>query len=148
MDRGTEMELGICPTCLTAFPCRKRNTRKAGKAIYCSRPCWDNRKTKRSKDKPGEYFSKKENRWRVYWSENGKKICKRKAIWVWEKHNGPKPDGFDIHHKDEKRENDSIENLELIKEEEHDDLHNFQKFSQAVDDIIEGEEGLQERGYE
>lgn len=43
---------------------------------------------------------------------------------VWEKENGPVPDGFVIHHKDHDRRNNSIENLECIKISEHHKHHN------------------------
>lgn len=38
---------------------------------------------------------------------------------VWEFYNGKIPHGFDIHHKDHNRTNNKIENLELLKKDEH-----------------------------
>ena len=38
---------------------------------------------------------------------------------VWEHHNGPIPEGFDIHHRDHDRANNRLENLELIDKAEH-----------------------------
>jgi len=51
---------------------------------------------------------------------------------VWEFHNGEIPTGHHVHHKDEDKENNKIENLELITASDHGKLHsktniNFQK---------------------
>lgn len=42
---------------------------------------------------------------------------------VWEYYNGPIPDGYAIHHIDEDKSNNSIENLQLISRSEHATLH-------------------------
>ena len=39
--------------------------------------------------------------------------------YVWEKHNGPIPKGFIIHHKDHNKLNNDISNLELMEERAH-----------------------------
>jgi len=43
--------------------------------------------------------------------------------YVWEFHNGAIPDGFHIHHKDENKANNSIENLEMLSASEHTSHH-------------------------
>ena len=43
--------------------------------------------------------------------------------YVWEKHYGKIPEGFQIHHKDKNRHNYSIENLELIERSDHSRHH-------------------------
>ena len=43
--------------------------------------------------------------------------------YVWEKENGAIPDGFDIHHIDEQRSNNSIDNLECLSKSEHTRLY-------------------------
>lgn len=45
------------------------------------------------------------------------------ARYVWEKHKGPIPPGYDVHHKDENKLNDIIENLELLTRSEHTTAH-------------------------
>jgi hypothetical protein len=42
---------------------------------------------------------------------------------VWEYHNGPIPDGYVIHHKDQNKVNNSIDNLELMEWGEHSAHH-------------------------
>lgn len=39
--------------------------------------------------------------------------------YVWEKSNGKIPKGYDIHHRDRNKANNQIDNLELIKHDEH-----------------------------
>ena len=43
--------------------------------------------------------------------------------YVWEKHNGQIPKGYQVHHKDENKHNYSIENLILIEGKEHHRYH-------------------------
>ena len=42
---------------------------------------------------------------------------------VWEYHNGPIPDGWDVHHKDRDRTNNDISNLQCLPKDEHTKLH-------------------------
>jgi hypothetical protein len=39
--------------------------------------------------------------------------------YVWEKYNGPIPDGYDVHHVDHNRANNDINNLEIYTKSEH-----------------------------
>ena len=47
----------------------------------------------------------------------------RLHTYVWEKHNGPVPDGYEIHHIDRNTDNNEIENLVMLTVEEHRALH-------------------------
>lgn len=63
-----------------------------------------------------------------YWlgqekDQDGKPHRIRLHTYVWEKHNGPVPEGCDIHHIDHDRSNNEIENLVAIPESEHHKLH-------------------------
>lgn len=60
---------------------------------------------------------------RGYWlgQVNGK--CKRLHVYVWEKHNGPIPKGYHIHHIDHNTNNNEIDNLQLMTMSEHLSLH-------------------------
>jgi hypothetical protein len=44
-------------------------------------------------------------------------------VVVWEFHNGPRPDGYHIHHKDENKTNNQPGNLEALPSSEHRALH-------------------------
>lgn len=52
---------------------------------------------------------------------NGK--SKKCHVLAWESVNGPKPKGFDIHHKDEDKSNFDLENLELLTHSDHRKVH-------------------------
>lgn len=44
-------------------------------------------------------------------------------VYVWEKQNGEKPKGYDIHHKDFNKGNYDLSNLELLSYSDHQKLH-------------------------
>lgn len=44
-------------------------------------------------------------------------------VLVWERENGPKPVGHEIHHKDENKGNFSLSNLELLTNSDHQRVH-------------------------
>lgn len=48
---------------------------------------------------------------------------KRLHRYIWEYYNGEIPKGYDIHHKDHNKENNTLENLELISKSNHSKLH-------------------------
>lgn len=52
---------------------------------------------------------------------NGKR--KRLHIYVWERENGTIPKGYQIHHIDHNKDNNSIENLEMLTSKEHTQRH-------------------------
>lgn len=51
----------------------------------------------------------------TYFQRKGKRLHRA----VWEHHNGQIPKGYHIHHKDEDRRNNNIENLELVLGNDH-----------------------------
>lgn len=58
--------------------------------------------------------------YKVMWID-GKSV--KVHVYVWEKENGPKPKGFDIHHVDFDKGNYDIENLELLSKSNHSKVH-------------------------
>ena len=52
---------------------------------------------------------------------NGKRV--RLHRYVWEYYNGAIPKGYHIHHKDHNKDNNDIDNLELLTEKEHKQRH-------------------------
>ena len=67
----------------------------------------------------------KEKRWRYFWGRreygDGKKTSLHVAIW--EYHNGPVPEGYQIHHKDGHWLHNDISNLVCITPSEHGKIH-------------------------
>ncbi|MFE5159122.1 HNH endonuclease [Streptomyces sp. NPDC056697] len=51
---------------------------------------------------------------------------------VWEFHNGPVPDGCDIHHLDHDRTNNDISNLACLTKDEHTRLHHAERVEEVV----------------
>ena len=58
---------------------------------------------------------------------NGKR--KRLHVYIWEKENGPVPNGFNVHHVDEDKMNNDISNLKLLSVHEHQHLHSKERFA-------------------
>lgn len=63
-----------------------------------------------------------------YWigqtkGSDGRQHRIRLHTYVWEKHNGPVPDGYEIHHIDRNTDNNEIENLVMLTVEDHRALH-------------------------
>lgn len=52
---------------------------------------------------------------------NGKNI--KLHIYIWEKANGEKPKGMQIHHKDFNKRNYNLDNLELVSQSDHFRIH-------------------------
>lgn len=65
-------------------------------------------------DKTGYYLSS--------YKFDGKRR-KRLHVYMWEKHNGKIPKGYQIHHKDHDKSNNEITNLEILSKEEHQKYH-------------------------
>lgn len=55
--------------------------------------------------------------------DDGKKHPVRAHVYVWEKHNGPVPEGYSVHHIDKNPRNNDISNLALLSYGEHSSLH-------------------------
>ncbi|MCJ7747890.1 MAG: HNH endonuclease [Desulfobacterales bacterium] len=130
-----------CPTCGREFSARVRSEkekRSSDRQICCTRPCYNIWCVKKTRDDPSMWFDRFAGRWFVQWAENGKRIKMSRSRWIWEQAYGPIPKGYDVHHKDEDKENDTLENFELLLGEDHDNLHSFLKFSKMVDKEVEG----------
>lgn len=58
-------------------------------------------------------------KYKYLWHKRADKTSVSLHRYVWEKHNGPVPDGFVVHHKDHDNQNNDIANLELVESKEH-----------------------------
>lgn len=65
-----------------------------------------------------------------HWWDPSIKNNRMKAvhIWVWEQHYGPLPDGHDVHHRNENKEDYRVGNLELLTHGGHQRVHAEMKF--------------------
>lgn len=66
--------------------------------------------------------------------ENGHR--KRMHVYVWEHYNGKIPKGYHVHHIDEDKSNNSIENLELLSSSEHLSLHGKERAANHYGEMI------------
>lgn len=92
---------------------------KQGRGKYCSRDC--RTLAQRSADGcevDGLWFGRS-GRNAYYWHKNGNGTCMSLHKYVWEKHNGPVPDGFEVHHIDGNTANNSIDNITVLTRVEH-----------------------------
>lgn len=62
---------------------------------------------------------------------------KRLHVYVWEKHNGKVPKGYDVHHKDGDKSNNDISNLEILNKSEHQSEHWKRKGEEDVKEFRE-----------
>lgn len=69
-----------------------------------------------------KFYKRSDN---LYWYSttrvNGKRVYMHK--YVWEYYNSSIPKGYEVHHIDLNRDNNNIENLQLLTIKEHKDLH-------------------------
>lgn len=63
----------------------------------------------------GEKFTLRNNGY--YGKTYGNRELMHRVVWKF--HNGDIPEGYDIHHKDRNKKNNSIENLEIYEKAEH-----------------------------
>lgn len=56
---------------------------------------------------------------------------------IWEDNNGKIPDGYQVHHKDHNKDNNSIENLELMLQSEHMRMHTLKRIADGDIDLEE-----------
>lgn len=69
-------------------------------------------------------------------SVNGRKIDKGVHYFVYEAFKGEIPKGYDVHHKNHIRTDNRIENLEIIKESEHQKLHYAENKERLIESQI------------
>lgn len=63
---------------------------------------------------------------------NGKRNLKHR--YIWELHNGPIPDGYEVHHKDLNTHNNDISNLVLMTTHDHRSYHSKRQTGRKLSD--------------
>jgi hypothetical protein len=76
---------------------------------------------------PGSGFKTSTGYWAFEKTINGKRIVTLEHRKVWQEFNGQIPDGVIVHHKNENKLDNRIENLQLITKSEHNTLHHSGK---------------------
>lgn len=66
---------------------------------------------------------------------------KRLHVYIWECNNGKIPDGYEIHHKDENKFNNEIENLEMLTSKNHSKIH-AENFKNDIERVAKAKENL------
>lgn len=64
-----------------------------------------------------------------------KRYPMRLHVYVWQKYNGPVPEGYHVHHIDENKDNNDISNLELLKAHDHLSHHSKDKGDWARENL-------------
>jgi hypothetical protein len=118
-----------------SFVCKfcgaERQTRRTGKPpIYCGRACraLDER---RPPDQPFRY--PQGGYWMLRWNIGGgtKRVGRYVHIFehrkVWEDAHGPIPKGYIVHHINEDKQDNRLENLQLMRRADHNTLHHAGK---------------------
>lgn len=67
---------------------------------------------------PGGYGTITPKGYRRVW-DVARKSYRMEQRLVWERHHGPVPEGYDVHHKDRDKLNNAIENLEMLSKVRH-----------------------------
>lgn len=92
----------------------------------------------------GKIYSKRYNKFNDYINKNGYNDISGKLVHrvIWECVNGEIPYGYDIHHIDGDKENNSIYNLEMIEHKEHISEHKQNMSEETKNKISYSHKGL------
>jgi hypothetical protein len=117
----------VCEWCIQ--PLTRGTDEKLGnykKRRFCGRGCHSRSMVglpkKRASKAPGGYGSISKAGYRTIYLHDEKKLALEHRL-VWEKVNGPIPEGMVLHHIDENPLNNTIENLQLVTRSEHRLIH-------------------------
>lgn len=118
----------VCETCGVSF---NKPSSKTGNHTYCGKECYEKSRQRVEWTHPNcecSQYIDGDGRMRVWVPNHPRSYSDGyllRNIVHWEYYNGQRvPEGYDIHHKDHNRLNDSKENLELIEHRKHAHLHN------------------------
>ena len=106
-----------------------------GKGKFCGRSCYH--KHSRNEDGleiDGLWFARSGKN-AYYWHKRADKRTVSLHKYVWEKHNGPVPAGYVVHHIDHDTRNNEIGNLELVNGTEHSRYHLQKRIDEGTIDV-------------
>lgn len=120
--------LVTCPQCGTVFETPAWRIAQ-GKGKFCSPKCRHlASRTAEGIEVDGKWFGKTGTN-SYYWHKAPDKRTISLHRYIWEKANGPVPEGFHVHHIDHNPANNKLENLELVDETEHARYHLQQRIA-------------------
>jgi endogenous inhibitor of DNA gyrase (YacG/DUF329 family) len=100
--------------------------RKNGQGRYCSLKCANIDQRLWGREHVYFYFAKERGRWMARWREKdtGKECVTHRARFLYENEYGEVPKDHEVHHIDLNKENDDLDNLELVQGKIHKkDIH-------------------------
>lgn len=119
-------ECRSCGADLTGRPPRR---------VYCSSTCF-NVSSRRSSgvEYDGLWFANTPPN-RYYWNKSQEHGTRSLHKYIWEKHNGPTPAGFQIHHVDGDASNNTLGNLTAVDAREHARHHLLERIASGELDV-------------
>jgi hypothetical protein len=76
------------------------------------------------------------------WSRDARTVNLYEHVMVWESYFGPVPNGYQVHHEDENRTNNAIDNLRCLLRLDHKVLHSWKQPCVACGESIKGDSRL------
>jgi hypothetical protein len=119
----SEQLLKVCESCQKQFPVQRRRFEKAK---FCSKACvGKGKRTPQGVEVDGHWFSLRKDGYFRWVSQNSNIYLHR---YIWSKAQGEIPEGFDVHHINEDRGDNRLENLGLVSKAEHGRLHSNERW--------------------
>lgn len=126
----------VCAQCGQSFETPAWRV-KQGKGKYCGKTCYRlGSRSETGLEYDSLWFAKtgKNN---YYWHKRKNKATVSLHKYVWEKHNGPVPEGVVVHHKDHNPLNNDVSNLELMNVKEHSRYHIEKRIAEGSINVAE-----------
>lgn len=116
----------VCGTCGKEFETPAWRVEQ-GKGKYCSKACYAlGSRAETGVEHDGLWFARTGKN-KYFWHKRSDNTTVSLHKYVWEKHNGPTPEGYAVHHIDHDPSNNVIENLAALPRGEHQRAHMYER---------------------